>query len=304
LIRRLPDFDAWAIFAKAAQLGSFARAAEALGLSKPTVSKAVARLEAQLGVSLFSRTSRRLALTESGRACLERAARILAEGEAAEDEGLARSGAPRGRVRVSAPLSFGVAYLGQALSDFMEAYPEITLDLALSDRHVDLVGEGVDVAVRIAALGDSSLLSRRLCTVRILLVAAPGYLERAGRPTHPGQLERHQAMVYTGGVEPGVWRFDHPEFGRATVEPPARIWTDNADMLGSALVAGRGLALQPEFLVWRELRAGALEVVMPDWTPPVLGLHLLTSPSPLRPTRVEVLLEHLRRSLAHPPWSA
>ena len=303
-MRRLPDFEAWAIFAKVAQLGSFARAADALGLSKPTVSKAITRLEAQLGTALLSRTSRRLALTESGRACLDRATRILNEGEAAEDEGLAQAGAPRGRVRVCAPLSFGVAYLGHALSEFMEAYPDITLNLALSDRHVDLVAEGVDLAIRIAALEDSSLLARRLCTVRILLVGAPSYFERHGRPTHPGELEQHQAMIYTGGASPGVWRFEHPRFGLATIEPPARVWTDNADTLTPALVAGRGLALQPEFLVWRELQAGTLEVAMPDWSPPVLGLHLLMPPSPLRPMRVQVLVQHLAQSLAHPPWQA
>ena len=302
-MRRLPDFEAWAIFAKVAQLGSFARAAEALGLSKPTVSKAIGRLEAQLGASLLSRTSRRLALTESGRACLDRAARILSEGEAAEDEGLAQAEAPRGRVRVCAPLSFGVAYLGEALSGFMQAYPEITLDLALSDRHIDLVAEGVDLAIRIAALEDSSLLARRLCTVRLLLVAAPRYLALHGRPTHPGELERHRTMVYMGGATPGLWRFEHPQFGQASVEPPARVLTDNADMLNPALVDGLGLALQPEFLVWRELQAGALEVVMPEWSPPTLGLHLLMPPSPLRPRRVQVLVDHLAGALAHPPWS-
>ncbi len=301
-MRRLPDFEAWAIFAKVAQLGSFARAAEALGLSKPTVSKAISRLESQLGASLLSRTSRRLALTESGRACLERATRILAEGEAAEDEGVAQAGSPRGRVRVNAPLSFGVAYLGEAMSGFMRAYPDIRLDLALSDRRVDLVAEGVDLAIRIAALEDSSLLARRLCTVRLLLVAAPEYLERHGRPTHPTELERHSAMIYTGGAAPGTWRFDHPRFGQATVTPPARVLTDNADLLTPALVDGVGLALQPEFLVWRELQAGALEVVMPEWSPPVLGLYLLMPPSPRRPLRVQVLIDHLAGALAHPPW--
>lgn len=303
-MRRLPDFEAWAVFAKVAELGSFSRAADELGLSKPTVSKAVGRLEASLGFSLLNRTSRRLSLTEAGRASLDRAARILAEGQAAEDEALAQSTVPRGRVRLSAPLSFGVAFLGAALSDFMAAYPEITLDLALSDRHIDLVAEGFDLAVRIASLEDSSLLARRLCAVRLLLVGSPAYFDAHGRPSHPGELVRHEAMIYTGGAERGVWRFTHPTFGEAAVEPAVRLLTDNADMLGPALLAGQGLALQPEFLVWRDIRDGRLEVAMADWAPPLLGLYLLTPPSALRPLRVQVLVEHLARSLASPPWSA
>ncbi len=303
-MRRLPDFEAWAIFAKVAELGSFARAADELGLSKPTVSKAITRLEAQLGSSLLSRTSRRLSLTESGRASLERATRILSEGEAAEAEALAQSAVPRGRVRVSAPLSFGIAYLGSTLPEFLAAYPEIVLDLALSDRHVDVVADGFDLAIRIASLEDSTLLARRLCTVRILLVGAPGYFERHGRPTHPGQLARHAALIYSGGITRGVWRFSHAAFGEAVVEPPAHLWTDNADLLTPSLVAGRGIALQPEFLVWRELQEGLLEVAMPEWSAPALGLHLLMPPSPLRPLRVRVLVEHLARSLARPPWAA
>jgi DNA-binding transcriptional LysR family regulator len=303
-MRRLPDFEAWAVFAKVAELGSFAAAAAELGLSKPTVSKAIGRLEASLGFALLNRTSRRLSLTEGGRASLGRAMRILAEGQAAEEEALAQSSTPRGRIRLAAPLSFGVAYLGAILPEFMAAYPEVTLDLALSDRHVDVVGEGFDLALRIARLEDSSLMARRLCSVRILLVAAPSYLDRVGRPTHPAELERRDGMIYTGGAARGGWRFAHPEFGEVVVEPKPRIWTDNADTLNPALVAGQGIALQPEFLVWRELRDGLLERVLPDWSPPVLGLYLLTPPSTLRPLRVAKLIDHLAQSLARPPWEA
>lgn len=303
-MRRLPDFEAWAVFAKVAQLGSFTRAAEDLGLSKPTVSKAVGRLEDALGFSLFHRTSRRLSLTEAGRASLERAIRILDEGQAAEDEALAQTNVAQGRVRMSSPLSFGVAYLGSVLSEFQAAHPGVTLDLALSDRHVDVVAEGFDLAIRIASLQSSSLMARKLCTVRILLVGSPAYLDRCGRPTHPGELMQHFAMVYTGAATGGLWRFSHPRFGEASVEPPTILWSDNAEMMTPSLVAGHGLALQPEFLVWKQIRAGLLEVVMPEWSPPTLGLHLLTPPSSLRPLRVRLLIEHLAQSLAGTPWAA
>ena len=303
MTRRLPDLEAWAIFATVAERGSFSGAARELGLSNPTVSKAIARLEARLGFALLSRTSRRLSLTEAGRASLDRATRILSEGEAVEDEAADQSKAPRGLVRISAPLSFGTAYLGGVLPAFLQAYPEITLDVALSDRRVDLVADGYDFALRIASLEDSSLLSRRLCAVRLLLVGAPGYFAAHGRPTHPAELQRHAALAYTGSAERGIWRFTHPQFGEEIVAPPVRIWADNADMLNPVLVAGQGIAVQPEFLVWRELRDGLLEIAMPDWQVKPLGLHLVMPPSPLRPQRVQLLIDHLTRALGNPPWA-
>jgi DNA-binding transcriptional LysR family regulator len=303
MTRRLPDLEAWAIFAKVAELGSFARAAQELGLSNPTVSKAIARLEARLGVALLARTSRRLSLTEGGRASLERAARILSEGEAVEDEAVEQSAIPRGRVRISAPLSFGIGHMAATLPSFMQAYPDVALDFSLSDRQVDLVADGFDLALRIARLEDSSLIARRLCTVRLLLVASPAYLDTQGRPTHPSQLAAHRVLAYTGGSAPGTWRFTHPRFGEEIVQPPVRLWTDNADMLNPALLAGQGLAIQPEFLIWRELRDGALEIALPEWTPPPLALHLIMPPSPLRPLRVQVTIDHLAGALARAPWA-
>jgi len=303
MTRRLPDLEAWAIFARVAELGSFSGAAADLGLSNPTVSKAIGRLEARLGFALLARTSRRLSLTEAGRASLDRAARILAEGEAVEDEAADQSKTPRGVVRISAPLSFGTAYLGAVLPAFLDLYPEITLDVALSDRRVDLVAEGFDFALRIARLEDSSLLARTLCAVRLLLVGAPNYFDTHGRPSHPADLLRHHALAYSGSAQRGVWRFSHPLFGEEVVEPPVRLWADNADMLNPLLLAQQGVALQPEFLVWQQLRDRTLENAMPDWTPAPLGLHLVMPPNPLRPQRVQLLIDYLSKALANPPWS-
>lgn len=302
-MKRLPDLEAWAIFAKVAECGSFARAAAELTLSQATVSKAISRLEARMKTMLLHRSSRRLSLTEAGHAALERASRILAEGEAVEADIAEQSSSLRGLVRVTAPMSFGLSHLAPLLPEFMARHPEVELDFHFSDEQVDLVAKRLDLALRIASLADSSLLARRLCSVRILLVGSPAYFARHGRPSHPRELSAHRALLYSNAPGGEFWRFRHAEQGEFALEMPSTLRVNNAEALTPALRAGLGLALQPEFLAWRDLQAGELETVMMDWQVDPIALYILTPPGRSRPARVQALIDYLAARLAVAPWA-
>jgi DNA-binding transcriptional LysR family regulator len=296
---KLPDLEGLAVFAKVAELRSFAAAAKDLELSKATVSKAIARLERRLGARLFNRTSRRLALTDAGQLLLDRAARILAEGEAAESEAHSQSASPRGLVRLAVPMSFGLREVAPLLPEFLAEYQDVSVDLHLSDELVDLIGAGFDAALRIAALPDSSLRARRLRDVSRNLVAAPSYLERRGRPSHPRDLMHHACLCYAYLPTPDVWRFVNRAGEVVQVRPAGPLRANNADALAPALLAGLGLAVQPDFVVGEAIKDGRLEVVMQDWSPPPIALHLVMPPGGPRPARVEALATFLIKRLAN-----
>jgi DNA-binding transcriptional LysR family regulator len=299
---KLPDLEGLAIFAKVVEARSFSGAAEQLNLSKATVSKAVSRVEARLGARLFNRTSRRLALTDAGRQLAERAARILAAGEEAESEALSQSASPRGLVRLAAPMSFGLRQIAPLLPDFFAAYPDISIDLHLSDAMVDLIGDGFDAALRIAAMPDSSLLARRLCPIGRFVVAAPAYLERRGRPTHPLHLAEHACLGYAYLATPDSWRFTNAAGEEATVRPAGPLRINNGDAMMPALIGGLGIAMLPDFIVSDAVKAGQLEIIMPDWHIARAGLHLVTPPGGPRPARVEALADFLAKKLARQSW--
>lgn len=294
----LPDLERMAIFAKVAELRSFARAAEELKLSKATVSKAVSRLETKLGTRLFNRTSRRLALTDAGQTLASRAADILAAGEAAENEALAQSASPRGLVRLAAPMSFGVLFVAPLLPDFFRAYPDVSIDLHLSDAQVDIIGDGFDAAIRIAVLPDSSLMARRLCDMPIHLLAAPTYLATHGRPNHPLQLGEHVGLSYSYQLTHDIWRFRKASGEVATVRPQGPLRVNNGEAMLPSLVAGVGIGVLPEFIVRDALKAKQLEIVLPEWSLPMSAVHWIAPAGGPKPKRVDVLADFFAQRLS------
>ncbi len=293
---KLPDLEGLAVFAKVVELRSFAAAADDLAMSKATVSKAVTRLEERLGARLFNRTSRRLALTDAGQSLVERATRVLAEAQAAEEEASSQSLAPRGLVRMAVPMSFGVDSLAPVLPGFFAAYPDVSIDLHLSDATVDLVGMGFDLALRVASLPDSSLVARRLRAVKRHVVGSPGYWDTYGRPSHPASLAEHRGLTYGHQSAPETWRFQRGG-EEASVRPRSVIRANNGDVLVPSLIAGIGVAVLPDFIVGAAVADGRLEEVLTDWTASPIALHLVMPPGGPRPTRVEALASYLANTL-------
>src|SRR3981081_1526268 len=295
---KLPDFEGLAIFAKVVELRSFAAAASELVLSKATVSKAVTRLEERLGARLFNGPSRRRALTDAGQKRAERATRLLADGEAAENEALAQSVAPRGLVRLAVPMTFGVKAVAPLLPEFLERYPEVSIDLHLSDATVDLIGEGFCAGLWIPRLPDSSLIARRLCAMPRYTVAAPSYLKRYGRPTHPMHLAQHKCFGYTYLSTAGVWHYTTAAGDEASVRPAGQLRVNNGEALLPSVLAGLGIADLPDFIVGDAIGSGEVEVILKGWKQPEGAVHLVTPPGGPRPARVEVLAEFLTRHCA------
>ena len=243
----------------------FPQAARRLRSSKSAVSRNVGALESELGVRLFHRTTRSLTLTEAGRGYFERATRILADLEEANLAVSQLQSAPRGRLRVSAPMSFGFLHLAPALPDFLARYPEVAVDLAMNDRFVDLIDEGFDVAVRIGAMEDSSLIARRLAPIRRVVCASPAYFEARGLPLSPDDLKGHECLFNSNIASSQEWRFTAPDGKSWPVEVKGRLSANNGDALRAAALQGLGIVNLPTFIVGGDLQAGALVTALDEF---------------------------------------
>lgn len=299
---RLPDFEGLAMFAKVAEERSFKGAARAMGVSVATVSRSVSRLEERLGARLFNRTSRQLALTAFGLTLAERAARIYAEAEEAEDIGREASARPRGLVRLAVPMSFGLRWVAPILPAFLRTYPEVSIDLHLSDARVDIVGQGFDAALRIAATLDGSLVARKLCPVSPFVVAAPGYLARHGHPRHPHDLNGRDCLTYAYNARNDVWRFTNKAGEEVSVIPRGPLRVTNSDALVPAVLEGLAIAEFPGFIAAEYLKDGRMEAILTDWTLPKGALYFVTPTTRTRPAKVEALAAFLAEHLSGMNW--
>lgn len=283
--------------------GSFVKAADALEMSKAAVSRYVVDMETRLGVRLLHRTTRRLSLTDEGLIFYSRSKELLAELQEAEDEITSRSEAASGLLRINAPFTFGIIHLAPLWGAFRAQNPKVTLDITLADRVVDLVEEGYDVAIRIATLESSTLVSKRLATTRIVLCASPSYLELHGTPKHPGELAQHAVISYSYFSTKDEWRFVGPQ-GPVSVKTNPCIHTNSGDTCRSAALAHQGVILQPTFLVGKDLSEGTLVELMPEYRSIDLGIYAVYPTRKHVSAKVCALIEFLAAHFAGlgPSW--
>jgi DNA-binding transcriptional LysR family regulator len=296
-------FRAVAAFAKVVETGSFARAADRLDLSVSAVSRQVAELEAHLGVRLLNRTTRTLSLTESGRAFHERCVQLLADLEEAEEAVTASAIVPRGTLRLTASVSFGVAYLAPAIADFLLRHPQMRFDVELSDRAVDIVDEGIDLAIRIGDIGSQALISRRIGVSQLVCCAAPAYLARHPAPATPEDLVAHPCLTYAYSSIGNLWRFVDAEHRAHDVRVTGSAHANNGAMLAALAVAGVGINLEPDFIVADDVRAGRLVTLLPGYTPPTVNISAAYPSRRHLSAKVRTFIDFLALRFARdPPW--
>lgn len=285
-------FQAMRIFAKVAEAGSLSGAARALDISNPSVTRHIADLEAYVNARLFNRSTRRLSLTETGIAYLERCRQILADIEESTLLASMSAADPVGTLKIAAPVSFSVNQLSDVFPRYARRYPRVNLDVSLSDRVVDLVEEGYDLAIRIGRIQDSSLVARKIAPVRLQVCASPAYLKKHGTPREPRDLEKHTCLSYTYSSMRDEWRFTRDgKIQSIRVTGPMQV--NNGDLLRGAALAGMGIVMQPSFIVGDDIRRRALVPLLTDYHLPESAIHVVY-PSRLHlSAKVRTFVDHL-----------
>ena len=291
MLDKSPDLNAILIFASVAETGSFTAAARTLALPKSTVSRKVLELEKHLGARLIQRTTRKLSLTDVGRVYYEHCARISREADEADLAVQQMQGTPRGVLRVTAPLSCRTP--SRIAAEFLKHYPDVRIEMVCTDRNVDLVAEGFDVAIRAGPLTDSSLIARKVAMVKDILVAAPAYLRRRGSPRAPLELQEHETIAFGSGPSPGVWSL-HNAGESIDVRVRPRLAVNDLDWMHEAARRGIGIARMPEYVCREDLHARRLRQVLTEWSLEETPLHALY-PTPRHLSRkVVAFIEMLR----------
>jgi DNA-binding transcriptional LysR family regulator len=296
------SLDNIAVFVHVVRSGSFTAAAEKLNLSKSVVSKYVTRLEDRLGARLLNRTTRRLSLTEVGRAFFERSQRALGEIEEAEAEVSRLQGEPRGELRLSCPMSFGILHVAPLLAAFQASHPELAVDMVLDDRKADLVDEGFDLAIRIGEMPDSSLVARRLGACRHVVCGAPAYFARNGVPQSPGDLADHPALTYRYQDAPAEWRLVDRDGNYHQVAINSRLQMNNSLALREALLKGAGVALTPTFVVGSEIRSGLLMAVLSEYSALEVSIYAVYPQRKHLSPKVRAFIDYLSEQIDDPPY--
>lgn len=296
----MDKFDAMGAFAKVVASGSYAEAGRRLGLTRSAVSKGVIELENDLGVRLLDRTTRRVTPTEAGLAYYERCVAILALVQETEEQVSRLHDEPKGVLRINGPLSFGTLYLGKLAAEFMSRYPELRVELSLTDRYIDPLEEGVDVTLRIGALKDSSLIARRISSTRMMIVASPDYLRTYGTPRTPTELAAHRCLTY--GHTTSLQRWSLVDSGKISKKSVGSCMAStNGDVLRDAAVAGIGITLLPEFIVGPDVAAGRLRSIMPKHVPADLEIHALYAPNRYLAAKTRVFIDFLVQKFGKKP---
>jgi DNA-binding transcriptional LysR family regulator len=289
--------EAMRLFVRVAELGSFGKVADQSDLARSVVTRQIAHLEAHLGVRLLARTTRRVSLTSAGAAYLRRCREILNLVKTSETEIAEERTSPRGSIRMSLPVSFGIVRMVPLLLDFLQDYPAVSLDMNFTDRRVELVEQGIDVAIRVARELDTNDVARKLAASRSVVVAAPGYLARYGHPAHPTDLQGHQCLTYTGASAGAKWQFIVNDRVQG-VSVSGRILADNGDVLMQAAMRGLGIAYLPEFIVRDLLGAGKLVEILATYAMPGIGIYAVLPGNRHIPQRVRILLDFVSKKLA------
>lgn len=295
----LDRFEDLRTFVTVAQVGGFAAAADRLGIVKSAVSRRIRELEERLEVRLVHRTTRQISLTDAGRAYFERAAEILASLEALDDAARSDSHKPAGKLRISAPVSFSTHCLAQAIVRFQRRHPAIRIEVETSDRFVDIVQDGFDLAVRIAQLKDSALIARRIVTIRHAACASPSYLDERGRPETPADLSGHDGIIYSLRDEGAYWTFADD----LVAKPNTMLRFDNADAIREAAIAGAGIAHLPTFVIADAVARGELEVILAGHQRKPIAMHTVFPATQHVPTRVRAFIDFLIEEFGdNPAW--